>query len=129
MTTRSSHVHNALPDAELSVIRQNYPNVLIVGARSANETALRALLPFCREPRHVEGGLALRPDAGTVVLRDVERLDANAQSDLTRWIERTSRRVQLITLTTAPLFSLVSDGLFRSDLYYRLNVVTIGSPS
>ena len=122
-----SNVHHSLPDREFSAIRHNFPNVLLVGIRSRNETALAELLPYCREPRYLDGGLALRPDVGTVVLRDVETLDATAQSELARWVEQTSGRVQLITLTTAPLFSLVTSGLFRPDLYYRLNVITIGA--
>ena len=117
--------HYAVPSRELSAIGQRFPNVLLVGSGVANDTALRELLPYCREPRYVEGGLALRPDAGTVVLRDVETLDGAAQADLARWIEQTSGRVQLITLATAPLFPLVESGMFRPDLYYRLNVITI----
>ena len=123
----SKNVHYSLPDRELSAIRHYFPNVLLVGVRSRNETALAELLPDCREPRYLDGGLSLRPDVGTVVLRDVETLDATAQSELARWIEQTSGRVQLITLTTAPLFSLVTSGLFSADLYYRLNVITIGA--
>jgi len=126
VTTPTSNPHHyAVPGRELSAIGQRFPNVLLVGSRIANENALVELLPYCREPRHVEGGLAQRPDAGAVVVRDVETLDAAAQSDLARWIEQTSGRVQLITLTTAPLFSLVASGRFRPDLYYRLNVITI----
>ena len=127
MTIPLSNVDHSLPDRELSAIRHNFPNVLLVGIRSRNETTLAELLPYCREPRYLDGGLPLRPDVGTVVLRDVETLDATAQSELARWIEQTSGRVQLITLTTAPLFSLVTSGLFRPDLYYRLNVITIGA--
>ena len=117
--------YQAVTDRELLAIGLRFPNVLLVGSRVANETALTELLPRCRKPHHVDGGLSLRPDAGTLVLRDVETLDAAAQSDLARWIEQIYGRVQLITLTTAPLFPLVASGLFRPGLYYRLNVITI----
>jgi transcriptional regulator of aromatic amino acid metabolism len=99
--------------------------VLLVGTRQANESALGQLLPFSRQPCYVDVGETLRPDTGTVVLRDVEKLDGDAQRDLLRWIDATYRRVQLITLATVPLFPFVDSGAFRPDLFYRLNAITI----
>ena len=75
---------------------------------------------------------------GTLVLDGVEMLPPIGQAALLRWIEEGVRdsatlappvrrpdRPRLIALATAPLARAATEGRFRSDLFYRLNVIGI----
>jgi transcriptional regulator of acetoin/glycerol metabolism len=68
-----------------------------------------------------------QPTEGTLVLLEVARLDKNQQEQLFRWLGALEGRVQVVSTTSEPLFSLVETGAFLTDLYYRLNVVRICS--
>jgi DNA-binding NtrC family response regulator len=71
----------------------------------------------------------------TLVLEDVDRLPANAQSVLVRHLkERAPARpeagtTRLIVTTSAHLPELVARGAFREDLYYRLHAFPVVVPS
>ena len=78
-------------------------------------------------------------DGGTLFLDEVGDLPPLTQAKLLRVIqERSYERlgstetrhadVRLITATNRPLEDMVRQGLFRSDLYYRLNVFPIELP-
>ena len=41
------------------------------------------------------------------------------------WMRGTDRPQQVVSLTTRPLFPLVTRGSFDEDLYYRLNVIML----
>jgi two-component system response regulator HydG len=76
---------------------------------------------------------------GTVFLNEIERLPPETQSRLLRLLEEgtyervggetsESADVRLIAATDSDLEHNVADGTFRSDLYYRLNVIPIHMP-
>jgi transcriptional regulator with PAS, ATPase and Fis domain len=78
-------------------------------------------------------------DGGTVFLDDIDDMPLSTQVKLLRVIqERAFERVggeetvrvdiRVISATKAPLVELVAKGVFREDLYYRLNVVPIELP-
>jgi two-component system, NtrC family, response regulator AtoC len=78
-------------------------------------------------------------NGGTLFLDEIGELAPALQSKLLRAIqERTIERlgsntphrvdIRLITATARNLEQAVGDGLFREDLYYRLNVVVISLP-
>jgi len=80
-----------------------------------------------------------RSDGGTLFLDEIGELTPVLQSKLLRAIqERTIERLgsgtpirvdlRLITATSRDLEKAVSEGQFREDLYYRLNVVVIELP-
>ena len=84
-------------------------------------------------------GLFLEADGGTVLLDEIADLPLSLQPKLLRSLEdRTVRPVgtnsqvgfdvRIISATHRDLESMVADGLFREDLYYRLNVIQIPLP-
>ena len=95
---------------------------------------------FGREPvpgqetvAHVRGAFD-EAHEGTILLDDVDRMPAALQGRLLRYLEsRDFRRpgggtdirvdVRIIATSTRAVESLVQQGLFPSDLYYRLNVL------
>ena len=84
-------------------------------------------------------GLFENANGGTVFLDEVGELPLPLQAKLLRVLEeRKVRRVgsnkerlidvRLIFATHRNLYELVRDGKFREDLFYRINVITIGIP-
>jgi DNA-binding NtrC family response regulator len=78
-------------------------------------------------------------DGGTLFLDEIGDMSANTQAKILRVLQeheferlggtRTIKvDVRLIAATNRDLPSMVESGLFREDLYYRLNVVTIEMP-
>lgn len=87
-----------------------------------------------------KAGLFEAADGGTLFLDEVGELPLTIQVKLLRAIqERTIRRVganedmkvdvRIIAATNRDLEDMVKTGTFRQDLYYRLNVINIRTPS
>jgi transcriptional regulator with GAF, ATPase, and Fis domain len=84
-------------------------------------------------------GLFEEADGGTLFLDEVGDMSANTQAKILRVLQeheferlggtRTLRvDVRVIAATNRNLPQMVANGLFREDLYYRLNVVSIDMP-
>src|SRR5262245_38505551 len=79
-------------------------------------------------------GLVREADGGTLFLDEISELAPALQAKLLRVLqERTVRRavpidVRFVAASQRDLGALVERGLFRQDLYYRLNVITIPVP-
>ena len=84
-------------------------------------------------------GLFLAADGGTIFLDEIGNASQNVQSRLLRVLQERevsmvgsskTRKIQLriIAATNSDLLAMVQNGLFRQDLYYRLNVVNILTP-
>jgi DNA-binding NtrC family response regulator len=84
-------------------------------------------------------GLFEIADRGTLFLDEIAELDVGIQAKLLRALqERKIRRVggthelsvdvRVIAATNRDLRAMVSDGSFRDDLYYRINVLSIDVP-
>ncbi|MCB0279679.1 MAG: sigma-54-dependent Fis family transcriptional regulator [Calditrichaeota bacterium] len=78
-------------------------------------------------------------DGGTIFLDEIAEMPPNVQSKLLRVLqEQCFTRIggndvikvdaRVIAATNADLEALMQDGLFREDLYYRLNVIPIRIP-
>src|SRR5580704_15302730 len=85
-------------------------------------------------------GLFQEADGGTIFLDEVGSMSAMLQSRLLRVLqEREVRRigdntpsyinVRVLAATNEPLEKKIKEGVFREDLYYRLNVIPINLPS
>ena len=123
--------------------RQNQP-FIAVNCSALSETLLESEL-FGHEKGAFTGALSMkkgrfeRADGGTLFLDEIGELSANLQIKLLRVLqEKVIERVggtklipidfRLIAATNKTLLEEVSDGRFRKDLYYRLNVVNIHLP-
>lgn len=91
------------------------------------------------DARTLKTGLFEIAGAGTIFLDEIAELPLKLQSKLLRVLEeRKFRRVgghierqltaRIITSTNAALEPAVSEGTFRGDLFYRLNVIRIELP-
>jgi transcriptional regulator with GAF, ATPase, and Fis domain len=85
-------------------------------------------------------GLFEQADGGTILLDEVQDMSPGMQRELLRVLqEKEVRRVggkdvipvnvRVISATNRDLKGLMKKGLFREDLYYRLNVVSIELPA
>jgi two-component system nitrogen regulation response regulator GlnG len=71
-------------------------------------------------------GLAYQSDA-TIYLDEIGDLSPEAQTQLVK-LMREDGSARIIASTRQPLSTLVDQGIFREDLYYRINVVRIDMP-
>lgn len=78
-------------------------------------------------------------DAGTFFLDEISELDIELQAKLLRFIQEKEYSpigsnsnikadVRIIVATNKDLMTCIKNGLFREDLYYRLNVIEIKLP-
>jgi sigma-54-interacting transcriptional regulator len=111
------------PD-EWRAIRASTANVLAIGARSAIDRFLEALLPLLVPPVNTCAGVFREPARGSLILRDVERLSPADQQQLLDWLQF-SQSIRVVSTASLPLFELVGRGAFQEVLYYRLNVITV----
>ena len=104
------------------------PNVLLVGSLTDVEEAFLALVSSAPGPVHncrLDAPLPPHDRSGVVIIRDVDRLTVTLQDDCLSWLTDGHDRSQIIATSRAPLFPLVEAGLFRSELYYRLNTLLL----
>ena len=84
-------------------------------------------------------GLFEQAHGGTLFLDEIGELDPTAQADLLRVLETREVRplgssrprtvdVRIVAATHRDLAAMVTTGEFRSDLYYRLNVLAVVTP-
>ena len=110
------------------ILQTARPNVLLIGSESAVAGFLELLLPFLKAPlvHSHDGRFAVPPSAtGTLILRDVSRLDSASQQHLIEWLSMVHRRTQVISTSSCPLYPFVERGELAAPLYYSLNIVMI----
>ena len=80
----------------------------------------------------LRGDLLAGAAGGTLILREVGALPLSAQPHLVRALQQRESRAgapaRIVATATGDLAAAVATGLFRSDLYYRLNVFSIAVP-
>jgi DNA-binding NtrC family response regulator len=103
------------------------------------ETELFGYSPSEAHPGAARSGLLEAADGGTLFLDEIGELGMEAQARLLRVLQAGELRrfgstetfpvdVRLITATHRDLDKLISNGQFREDLFYRLNVVALDVP-
>jgi DNA-binding NtrC family response regulator len=86
-----------------------------------------------------EKGLIAEAEGGTLILDEVDALSPAAQAKLLRFLQSGEYRplgsprsftasVRIIAATNTDLFDRVKGKLFREDLYYRLNALSVTIP-
>ena len=91
------------------------------------------------DAKATRAGYLLRADGGTLFLDEIGAMALNVQAKLLRFLEsRSFRRVggmkelhvnlRVIAATNADLRAAVAQKLFREDLFYRLQVITLTLP-
>jgi two-component system response regulator HydG len=89
--------------------------------------------------QHTKKGRFEMAHGGTLFLDEIGEISLKTQIDLLRVLQEKSFRrlggtdmvqvdVRIISATNRDLPEAIAQGLFRSDLYYRLNVVNVGLP-
>ena len=94
-----------------------------------------------RSPAQINGGLANsnRPHGGTLFLDEVGDMAPHTQAKILRLIQEgrfervggnqtISANVRILAATNQNLDTLIAEGRFRKDLYYRLSAITIPLP-
>lgn len=124
--------------------RDNKPYIKInCGAIPQNllESELFGYVPGAFTGASAKGkpGMFELADTGTLFLDEIGELPINLQSALLRVLQdrevtrvggQKSKKVdvRIVTATNRDLEEMIEEGTFRSDLYYRLNVVSINIP-
>jgi DNA-binding NtrC family response regulator len=91
------------------------------------------------DARREQKGLAAMAAGGTLFLDEIDALDLGAQAKLLRFLQDGTYKplgadrfikidVRVIAATNRNIEALVSNGEFRRDLYYRLNVLRLDLP-
>jgi two-component system response regulator HydG len=89
---------------------------------------------------HSKDGLLVSAGSGTVFLDEIGELPLDLQAKLLRALQekevrpvgstqRIPIRARILTATNRDLATMVEQGTFRKDLYYRLNVVNLRLPA
>src|SRR5262245_58827700 len=105
------------------------PNVLLLCPAGGGAPAAERLAAIASAKVHsctLPGHLALPASSdGTLVLHDVAALTRNQQTAFLDWLNIRRGRVQVISISEAPLDALVRAGGFDAGLYYRLNTIRV----
>jgi Sigma-54 interaction domain len=111
-----------------NVLQTAHPNVLLIGSDPAITGFLQLLLPLLQLPiAHSSSGAVNLPadPGGTLILRDVQRLDTGDQQRLSAWMSEPMRRTQVISTASCPLYPLVESKMLEEGLFYSLNVIML----
>jgi DNA-binding NtrC family response regulator len=92
------------------------------------------------DAKHQKKGLFELANGGTIFLDEIGDMSPTLQAKLLRALEEKSFRriggtsdikvdVRVIAATNRDLEVLIREGRFREDLYYRLNIITLNTPS
>jgi hypothetical protein len=123
-TRKVEHPYRAGSDVSL--------RLLVTGDAAALAAVLPIIDSHCLRPIHYydASSIPLVPpfSRGTVLLSEVDRLGPADQDRLFDWLtEHAAGQPWIVATSKAPLWPLVERGIFRADLFYRLNLVSIAA--
>ena len=104
-------------------------NVLVQCSEISMASGFKEMETLCARTPHVcllpgELNLPYNPPAHLIV-GDVSALTLGQQVAFYDWLDRFGESVQIVSLTSVPLWPLVEQGRFFEGLFYRLNVVSL----
>jgi two-component system response regulator AtoC len=119
-------------------LRNNYPFV-VVNCATIPDNLVENVLFGCENVNVVQKGKFEIAHGGTIFLDEVASLKSNVQAKILRVLESKEIEriggtkpikvdVRIITSTNIDLKKAVKEGIFREDLYFRLNVIPIHLP-
>jgi sigma-54-interacting transcriptional regulator len=116
---------------DLQLARASGANVLLIGhdpqvsdaAAFVAGSAASAAVTMC-----AADGLRLPRQATqdvVVIAHDVDGLRPTDQQELLQWLTLATGEMRVISTASPSLWPMVRDGVFSSELYYRLNTVCV----
>jgi DNA-binding NtrC family response regulator len=134
LTARAVHMHSRRKNQSLTTI-----NCAAMPAQLLESELFGHTKGAFTDAKDHSKGLFLEADGGTLFLDEVGEIPLELQPKLLRALEERVVRpiggaaerpfdVRIISATNRDLETAVEDGLFREDLYYRLNVINIEMP-
>lgn len=96
-----------------------------IAAHYIHQNSARADMPLVRVD--CRAGHFTEAKEGTLLLDEVQALPLEEQANVLTFLQNTDMRI--LATCSEDIEMLISAGLFREDLYYRLNVVPIALPS
>jgi hypothetical protein len=118
-------------DAWLRAVVSQDPhlNVLVQCSDISIASTLLEMAELCARTPWIctlPGGLHLPElDPAPLLIGDVSTLTIPQQIDFYDWMDRFSESVQVVSVTSVPLWPMVESGRFLEGLFYRLNVVSL----
>jgi hypothetical protein len=114
----------------MSLLTTGHRPALLVHCRDRSANAIvDSMAGWCAPPVHVVRlpGMLELPLAktGTLVVADASALTVPQQIELYDWLNAGRGGVQMVSVTSKPIWPLVEQGRFLEGLFYRLNVVTL----
>jgi hypothetical protein len=104
------------------------PALLVLCCEGGLHPVVNSMMTWCEPPVHrcdLPGYLDLPlARGGTLVLTNAAALTLEQQVELYDWLDA-RRAVQVVSVTSKPIWPLVEQGRFLEGLFYRLNVVTL----
>jgi Sigma-54 interaction domain len=121
-----------LVEHDLDIVRSFRANLLVIGPdwlvadvlRSAISDVTHSITMSAGDPRPLRLPVVPLPGC-TLVLRDIDELDADGQAALFDWLGRANGEQQVVCTGSGLLPSLMTSGEFDPRLFYRLNIVCI----
>jgi transcriptional regulator of acetoin/glycerol metabolism len=109
------------------------PNLLVNCSIDELQHVASELVPLCAPPVQIcflPGILKLAPRlAGTMLLTRVEGMTVDQQIALFDWLSDVHPNVQVVSVATSRIDTMVREGRFLEGLFYRLNVVRVDASS
>lgn len=105
------------------------PNGLLIGSALELGAILDALRPSFRHPvlqwPETPAPWTRGRAVGTLILQDLFALTEHDCESLLTWMDEAGSGVQVVSLASHPVYSLVEQQAFPAPLYYRLNQVCV----
>jgi hypothetical protein len=111
----------------MRLMRGGTLHLLVIGAVSSGALVLGPIRNHLPAPVREYRRTAPNPEsnqAGTITISDILAFSRSEQDALFQWLTA-SPHTSVMAFSAEPLWPFVRDEMFRTDLFYRLNIITI----